>query len=626
MTETTTKAAEPLTGITIDGPTSKDLDDAIRVRELGRCWEVLVCVADVAKAVPKGHALDVGTEEKPGAYGRVETRYFASGNQPMLPRDISEGSASLFEGRPKDVMAIRMLIDRETLDPTQLPEVSFHRFKSLHRLSFHDVPEILAEAKHPLHAEIQTLTRLSDGLVKKRRRDGAMVIYDLNSGWATDEDGILQKLEFDEANVGYVIVQELMILANAELARWAAERELPILFRNHTAKAHAPERAEVVEQMRTAIGQPLAAIDVFRRQVNLMMNRADYGPTLKGHYGLNVPAYVHATSPIRRYADLVTQRQVRASVLGEPLPYTRAELIEVAKHINDTIQERREATEAFHKSKAKAEAERASSRRDSLAALTEKEFDRVVKSVRDSEEPPEAFVKNALERLSNGTLSALSKQVLLLGTPRGEKGAKWLPIREAIMARFAVHPPEASMVANMAIQTGELGPLTFEGRREGQDHCPTFASSVRAVAGDRTLCSGWESGASAKLAQQKATARLLAVMTGLAEGVATPASTPGATSTAPPLASKAPPMVPVESDNPVSALQEFSQATGVAAPDYSFDGVGPSHAPTFLCTCSFGSVYRNAKAATKKEAKKLAAGLVVAALREAAQQVDAAEK
>jgi ribonuclease R len=78
----------------------------------------------------------------------------------------------------------------------------------------------------------------------------------------------------------------------------------------------------------------LVDLDVVRERTHLLLGRANYGDSLLGHYGLNLAAYLHFTSPIRRYADLITHRQVRAHLDGKELPYTKKNIERLALHIN----------------------------------------------------------------------------------------------------------------------------------------------------------------------------------------------------------------------------------------------------------------------------------------------------
>lgn len=632
-------------GFTIDGPTSRDLDDAISVEKLESGWRATVYVSDVARKVVKGDRFDAGWEAEPrapreedggkekalavavrvlqdaqevgptasvhvrGARERVETKYHSEGSVPMIPRSLSEDRLSLREGFTRQVMRVVVELD-EALDPVALADVAFGTFKSVRRLSYPDIPGILTDAGHDMHGPVKVAAQLAERLIEKRREMGAFVLYDLNSGWVVDEDGFLQKLERDDSTFGYVVVQEMMILANQELARWCAANEVPVLFRTHTARAHAPERAEVIAEIRAAMGQAYGVIEQLRQRVHLVMNRARYGPVLRGHYGLNVPCYMHATSPIRRYADLVSQRQVRAKVLGEPYPHTREELDVLAAEINTFKDAQKEATHLHLKDRAMGKAKRQAEVANLLDRLSSAEFDNVVKAATRQGDGrlSEALDEHLRGRLAAGSLSLQAMELVLFEAP----WPAWDDVRRLVFARLARNLHEAAGVAHVAVQAGCFEPVQFRDERAGPDHGPVFTSKAKARRGEDTVRGQPVRGKSAKAAQQRAVVNLLAALLGFDP----PEWLDGAVPTPVPTRAEPPkPDAPVGSDNPVAALQEWCQAVGAPVPDYSFGQEGPPHVPTFTCSCRVAGVEGVARGSNKKEVKRLAAADAVRLLR-----------
>ena len=129
----------------------------------------------------------------------------------------------------------------------------------------------------------------------KRRQSGALVIFDLQRLLFTNEDGQLMQMKSEDAHKSNIIIQEFMILTNAAVAEFAALREYNFLYRNHTARQVIPQRAEVLEQLQTAVSNP-KLLDAVVSRSNLWFNKAEYGVSIKGHYSLNLPAYTHVTS------------------------------------------------------------------------------------------------------------------------------------------------------------------------------------------------------------------------------------------------------------------------------------------------------------------------------------------
>ena len=111
------------------------------------------------------------------------------------------------------------------------------------------------------------------------------------------------------------MVSELMILANECAARYARQHSVPIIYR--TQRALDP-----------AVLQAAEALSATVRPFHLLrfMAAAQYTADAGAHAGLGLPLYCHATSPIRRFSDMVAHRQIKAQVAGQPLPYTHAQV------------------------------------------------------------------------------------------------------------------------------------------------------------------------------------------------------------------------------------------------------------------------------------------------------------
>src|SRR5260370_1770186 len=272
-----------VSGMTIDAPHSRDLDDGIDVETTADGWLLHISITDVAAFVPTDSALDLEARR------RAFTRYRATGSDPMITRDLAEERASLIEGEPRLAVTLRLPVHRDPFElrPAQ-PQLTI--FTSRKRLSHAEVTGILRDKDHALQPMLSEAWQVAAMLLDARRRHGALAIYDLKRGWRTNEEGRLLRLGAGQANAGYVIVQEFMIAANQVLARWMLEHNVPVLFRNHTARVAADDRETLFAEMMTALKNPEADLDTLSERVGLMINAADYGPTLKGHYGLNLPA------------------------------------------------------------------------------------------------------------------------------------------------------------------------------------------------------------------------------------------------------------------------------------------------------------------------------------------------
>lgn len=639
-------------GVTIDAVTTRDMDDAVWVEKLSDGWRVDVSIADVAARVDVGSELDVRAREM------TATRYFASGNSPMLPRDLSEDALSLRAGRTRDVLVFRIDLDADL--SRRRVDVFLGRLKSSAKLSYAEIPKLLADKTAPFHAFALVSRELTRGLLEARRRAGALALYDLNNGWVTTEEGFIRRIESHEANWGYIIIQELMILANAAAAAWAVERDVPVIFRNHVARAAAPDRDALLADLDSALTMPMQSLELLRERTHMLLSRAEYGVHVRGHYGLNLPAYLHATSPIRRFADLANHRQIRAYILGAELPYSTGTLLEHATHVNVTLEAERERTAAAMKARAEGAARRAALDPRKLDAIGPKEIERVVKlEVRSGEDVGEVLAGALARRAVEGRLPLVCQCVVLA---EALKLPGWDALRAEILAAMARRPEDAVSILAMATQTAGWPEPVYACSMTGPSHAPTFRASASFVDGSGSADGDGPAQARAK---QRAALALLATRVssrsagerpesgntldfqhaviertrelesqGYIADQARVAFDPDSERSERSLVSSAN-AVSTKSEarvrsgearvtsgaayrfdpgkDPIMQLMEYGQATG-AAPDFIFEQAGPPHAPTMTCTGSIAGVVRTANAGSKKDAKRLAAKALIEVL------------
>lgn len=575
-----------VTGYTIDGPTTRDIDDAVwilRAEEHDRPRDHLVVqvhIANVAFRVPREHTFDVLAREA------VASVYRPGKTIPMLPATVSEGVSSLFANAWRQTMTIEIELDAN-LETVGLARILPTQLFSRAQLTFADIPLLLGDPKHPLHEQVRLAVYVAETMLERRRARGALALYDLNNGWATTEEGALKKLAPHSATIGYVVVQELMILANAEVARLCAEKEIPVLFRNHQARAHAPARAEILEQIKLATTGPID-IDALREYVHLAVGRAEYGTVLRGHYGLNLPAYVHATSPIRRYADLVTQRQLMAYAVGKAFPHTRDELTEIATRVNTVMEERRTERATREKVKADTQAEKAIDR-GQLRRLDAVGFERVVKvASRSGADPSPEFIEEFTRRLANGNCTPLDQFQVLVAAP---PSVSWKVVKKLVIDHLNAYPFVGPSICSVATSLVGWESVRFETTHTGPDHEREFVT--KAMIGG---AQGEGRGPTAKLAQQRATVHILAKTAGVKTEVLSEPKRVVVTD----LQEKRVVDVGKQQEkvdlltvaealgaeivNAVSVLQERCQGLAKPLPEYSFERYGSDHVPAFRCT------------------------------------------
>ena len=580
-----------LRGITIDDVTTRDMDDAIwvEITENGS-WHVVVMVADVAKVVPTHSELDRL------AMSRVETRYYANGNSPMLPRRLADEELSLWPGESKYVLVVDIILDMDlSILETRL---LWTAMTSEARLTFSDIPRILSDREHPQHALIKLASQLANDLLTQRRNRGALAFYDLWRGLVTNEEGSLRQLRRREDTIGYVIIQELMILTNMAVAEYAVKNDIPILFRNHTARSATPERGDLLKLLESMAVVPEVNIATVRHTTYMMFNRAEYGPVILGHFGLNLGAYTHFTSPIRRYADLVNHQQIRAYIQNEPLPHSKEEIRAIASHVNLTHLENDNAKSEYMKEKAYRKAESVILG-DRIEDTSDTDFEHITKFlIRKGEDCPEAYYDAFRKRL--GKLPIICAELVLLQAPDGER---WTGLKRALLEEMATAPHHAVSIFDIAQHIPGWEMPMHEVTETVRGNLPVFTARSAIRIGDREYQSAAYEDVTKKGAMQRASVDLLAAILGL------PAPDLKITIADPPASREE--MTINTSKDPIFALQEYCQAKKLPLPAYSFEMEGPTYKPIFTCTCTFGSSTSTGQAGKKQRAKRLASRAMI---------------
>lgn len=432
-------------GLTIDGPTSKDLDDAIgkiEVLEDGG-FRVQVHIADVASLVTPE------TLVFREALARVYTRYYGNYNDPMIPRMLSENQLSLLPGQMRPTITITVEVGPNLEIRTNKTHIERTCLGSDQKMHYAEAAAAIQNPGHKHHEKIAQAHILAERLIYKRRLKGALLVYDLKQGLASTEEGKIVAIKKEERHPSHLVIQELMILANKALSLYMIEKEIPCLFRNHTVRAITPERDSLLSLYETALTDG-SQLERLRQQVALYFNRATYGPTLEGHYALNEPAYLHGTSPIRRIADLLTHQNLVAYLAGEPLPHTMEDLERAGAFINeahDQILERKTVRIAQIKDEQRRDAEH---NQHMIQGLTESEFRKVLTSCATSSGPPSEIVMEELERRWDADLFLKEKDYLIVLAVPSPGNEHWMEFRGRAMKILQQKPHLAVSILNMA--------------------------------------------------------------------------------------------------------------------------------------------------------------------------------
>ena len=314
--------------VTIDPDDARDFDDAIQVEKTNSGWRLGVHIADVAAYVEPGSALDRE------ARGRGNSVYLPDRVIPMLPEGLSNGVCSLNPGVDRLTHSVFIHFDKNGV----VKSARFARsvIRSAHRLTYKQAYAILTSPPgDQLGERLHLAWELAALLRRKRFQHGSLDLDFPEVKVRVDKQGHPVRLERIENDESHQLIEEFMLAANEAVARELMKRAVPTIYRVH--ENPDPEKlAEYREFVlsfnykvgdlthRTELQRLLASIrgkpeeQALKVALLKSLKRARYAPQPLGHYGLAKANYLHFTSPIRRYADLVVHRSLGRD--GTPLP------------------------------------------------------------------------------------------------------------------------------------------------------------------------------------------------------------------------------------------------------------------------------------------------------------------
>ena len=319
--------------ITIDGASSKDLDDAVSLEKDGRGrWVLGVHIADVSHYVTQGSALDLE------AWERGTSVYFADQVVPMLPKELSNGICSLNPRADRLALSCIMTLtpEGEVVEHTIAKSV----IRTTERMTYEDCNVLLshgdpalAERYQDILPMLEDMAALSKVLEGRRRRRGALELDTKESYVICDESGTPVDVAVHSQGVSEALIESFMLAANECVAQHLNKLDKPCVYRVH--EKPSPDKAEALRAMITPLGYDLKEADGPSLQklldasrgkpeeaaVSMMVLRAlmkaRYDGENLGHFGLGAKYYCHFTSPIRRYPDLMVHRLLTALLDGK---------------------------------------------------------------------------------------------------------------------------------------------------------------------------------------------------------------------------------------------------------------------------------------------------------------------
>ncbi len=351
--------------VTIDGEDARDFDDAVYCEKTPKGWRLLVAIADVSAYVKVGTALDKEALE------RGNSVYFPGNVIPMLPEVLSNGLCSINPDVNRLCMVCELEIDRNA-------KIVGTRFfdavmRSHARLTYNKVAAMVVDNDKGLCSEykeilpvLKELYELYKVLLNGREKRGAIDFDTTETQIIFGDNRKIERITPLVRNDAHKMIEEFMILANVAAARFLGEHKIPTLYRIH--KAPTEEKLQGLREFLGELGlklgggdKPTAADyselllqvkdrpDAHLIQTMLLrsMSQALYTPDNIGHFGLGFDDYVHFTSPIRRYPDLLVHRAIRHILSGkraETFTYSHSDMVSLGEHCSSTERRADEAT------------------------------------------------------------------------------------------------------------------------------------------------------------------------------------------------------------------------------------------------------------------------------------------
>jgi VacB/RNase II family 3'-5' exoribonuclease len=339
----------------IDNDDSMDLDQLTVAEALpGDQARVWVAIADVDGLVKKKSAIDGHA-----SYNTTSV-YTAAQIFPMLPERLSTDLTSLSFNTDRLAMVVEFVVNADgSIHNSSVYPAQVHNYAKLaynHVAAWLEGTGLMPEgisAVTGLDENLRLQDRIAQSLKSFRQAHGALSLETVESKPVFDGNTV-RAIEFVKKNRARELIEDLMIAANEVSVRFLTAKNFPSIHR----VVRTPERwdriVDVVAQHggslpKTPDSSALEAFLVKARQADALrfpdlclaiiklMGAGEYvaelpGDPAPGHFGLAVKDYTHSTAPNRRFADLITQRLLKAAQLGGPLPYAQDELITLATH------------------------------------------------------------------------------------------------------------------------------------------------------------------------------------------------------------------------------------------------------------------------------------------------------
>ena len=340
----------------IDNDSSRDLDQLEVAEQLqDGDVRVMVAIADVDGTVSRGSEIDqFAAKNATSVYTGVVT-------YPMLPERLSTDLTSLGQDDDRSSVVIEFVVAKD--GTIRSHSVYLARVHNYAKLAYNNVGAWLdghGEISPGASSAIQVQLRLQDSTAQslrgQRARAGALDLETIEAQSVVHADNTVS-VELVAKTRASNLIEDFMIAANVAMAQFLDEHGSPTIRR----VVRTPERWDRIVALASKVGETLpanadsAALEAFLSKRHIvdpdhfpdlslaivkLLGPGEYamhmpGSADAGHFGLATHDYTHSTAPNRRFADLVTQRLLKAVLAGTPSPYSGDELSQIAQHCTE---------------------------------------------------------------------------------------------------------------------------------------------------------------------------------------------------------------------------------------------------------------------------------------------------
>lgn len=317
---------EDLTGLdifSIDDENTEDIDDALSIRETDGGTEVGIHISNVAALVPKWSDAD----EEAGRRG--ETIYLPEKRIHMFPLRLVKERLSLVEGRERLSLSLFVTFDGENNIKSQRFTNSLIKVRK--NMSYTEGSEFFQKDPGGIR-----MREIALWLRNKRLEAGALIVQLPQLKIRINGGGRIRVEKNYMNSIAHVVVAEMMILMNRMSGRFLRENKIPGIYRSQPEPV--PDDVRALDE-----ASPLYPVRVVK-----FLRAPRVGLNPEPHMSLGIDVYTQVTSPIRRYPDIIMQRQIVSELLYGEAAYSEEEIenlyprIEVGIRDKKTIERQRE--------------------------------------------------------------------------------------------------------------------------------------------------------------------------------------------------------------------------------------------------------------------------------------------